>query len=67
MHRDVSVLHACMVKKVAYYGPGSINPIAVSQRGAGKIDLRKSAVLVKDPWPLPAASLTAALNQLKSM
>ena len=47
MQRDVSMLHACLVKIVAHNNSNSIDAVAIRRRGPGKIQWRENAMLVK--------------------
>ena len=63
MQSYIAVLHAGMVKKVAYDDTGSVNTVAVSRCGAGKIELRESAVLIKESVAITCYVSKAAHNK----
>jgi hypothetical protein len=53
MHRNVSVLNACGIKKIANDDAESIDAVAVCRGGAGKIKLSEDALAIGTvSWPL---------------
>ena len=67
MHRDVSMLHACVIKIVAHDHAHGIDAVAVSGSGPGKVHLRENAVLIKESVAVARGIGKAAHNKAQGV